>query len=61
MQAEEIAECLWMPVQTFLTDDEVSPFNKQIVQAALDSPGLTLSPIEGFPDDGRREFFMPHG
>ncbi len=61
MQAEEIAECLWMPVHTFLNDDDVSPFNKRIVQAALEGPGLALSQIDGFPDDGRREFFMPHG
>lgn len=60
MQAEEIAECLWMPVNTFLNDAGVSPFNKQIVQAALEGPGLTPSQVEGFPDDGSREFFMPY-
>jgi 8-oxo-dGTP diphosphatase len=59
MQAEEIVECLWMPVESFLKDDDISSFNKQIVRAALESPGLAPAQIEGFPDDGTREFFMP--
>lgn len=59
MQAEEIAECLWMPVDKFLGDEGVHTFNKEIVRAALDSPGLAPSLIEGFADDGKREFFMP--
>jgi len=60
MQAEEIAECLWMPVDTFLSDHDVSPFNKRIVQATSEGPGLAPSQVDGFADDGRREFFMPH-
>jgi 8-oxo-dGTP pyrophosphatase MutT (NUDIX family) len=59
MQADEIAECLWMPVDTFLGDAGVHAFNKEIVRAALDKPGLAPSLIEGFTDDGLREFFMP--
>lgn len=59
MQAEEIAECLWMPVDTFLSDEGVHHFNKAIVRAALDSHGLAPGAIEGFPDDGSREFFLP--
>jgi len=59
MQADEIAECLWMPVDTFLSDAGVHTFNKEIVRAALDNPGLAPSLIEGFIDDGLREFFMP--
>ena len=59
MQADEIAECLWMPVDQFLRDDDIHAFNKEIVRAALDSPGLAPSLIDGFPNDGRREFFMP--
>lgn len=59
MQADEIAECLWMPVDTFLSDGGVHTFNKEIVRAALDNPGLAPSLIEGFIDDGLREFFMP--
>lgn len=59
MQAEEIAECLWMPVDMFLRDEGVHAFNKEIVRAALESPGLAPSLIDGFADDGQREFFMP--
>ncbi len=59
MQAEEIAECLWMPVDAFLSDEGVHTFNKEIVRAALESPGLAPSLIDGFADDGKREFFMP--
>ena len=59
MQADEIAACLWMPVDTFLHDAGVSSFNKRIVQASLEHPGLVLSQIDGFSDDGQREFFMP--
>lgn len=60
MQADEIAECLWMPVDTFLSDGGVHTFNKEIVRAALGNPGLAPSLIEGFADDGLREFFMPN-
>ena len=59
MQADEIAECLWMPVDTFLGDGDVHTFNKEIVRAALYNRGLAPSMIEGFADDGQREFFMP--
>ena len=59
IQAEEIAECLWMPVDTFLNDEGVHTFNKTIVRAALDSRGLAPGQIDGFPADGTREFFLP--
>lgn len=59
MQAAEIEECLWMPVDEYLNTEKVSPFNKRIVQAALGSPGLVRVSIEGFTDPEKREFFMP--
>jgi 8-oxo-dGTP pyrophosphatase MutT (NUDIX family) len=59
MQVDEIAECLWMPVDAFLTDTGVSTFNQEIVRAALQSPGLLPSRIAGFDDQDKREFFMP--
>lgn len=59
MQADEIAECLWMPVETFLRDADISMFNKRIVQAALQHPGLILAQIDGISSDNQREFFMP--
>ena len=59
MQAEEIEECLWMPVDEYLSHELVSPFNKRIVRAALSAPGVTPEWIEGHTDPARYEFFMP--
>ena len=61
MQAEEIEECIWMPSEQFLTSEDVSTFNKSIVRAALDSPGIVSSWIEGVGDPQTREIFMPPG
>jgi 8-oxo-dGTP pyrophosphatase MutT (NUDIX family) len=58
IQEEEIEECLWLPVEDFLNSEDISAFNKHIVKAALDSPGISPANIEGF-EDGTREFFMP--
>ncbi|MDA0264295.1 MAG: NUDIX domain-containing protein [Chloroflexi bacterium] len=59
MQAEEIQECLWMPVNDFIGSDSISNFNKQIVRAALESDGVIQSFIEGFGGPDSREYFMP--
>jgi 8-oxo-dGTP pyrophosphatase MutT (NUDIX family) len=59
MQAEEIEECLWMPVEDYLSSEFVSVFNKRIVQAALESPGVAPTEIEGYADPDKYEFFMP--
>ncbi len=59
MQEEEIEDCLWMPVIDFLGSEGVSVFNKSIVSAALNSPGVAPSQIAGI-EDGSREFFMPN-
>jgi 8-oxo-dGTP pyrophosphatase MutT (NUDIX family) len=59
MQAEEIEECLWMPVEEYLAHELVSPFNKRIVRAALNSRGVAPEWIEGHSDPARYEFFMP--
>jgi len=57
---QEIAECLWMPVQEYLDSEDVGIFNKRIVQAALDGPSLVPTWIEGYQDDpDRREIFFP--
>jgi 8-oxo-dGTP pyrophosphatase MutT (NUDIX family) len=58
-QAEEIDECLWMPVDEYFASDLVSVFNKRIVRAALTSPGVTPEWIDGYADPSRYEFFMP--
>ena len=61
-QEEEIAECLWMPVAEFLSEDSgIHAFNRSIVRAALDNPGIIPSKMEGYADAERFEFFMPRG
>jgi 8-oxo-dGTP pyrophosphatase MutT (NUDIX family) len=59
MQVEEIEECFWMPVADYFASDLVSVFNKRIVRAALDSPGVQPEWIDGYADPTRYEFFMP--
>ena len=59
IEEEEIAESRWMPVQEYLDADQVSGFNKQIVLAARDTPGITLADIPENDDKSRFEFFMP--
>ena len=61
MQAEEIEELLWMPVEEYFASDLVSVFNKRIVRAALSSPGVVPEWIDGYADPARYEFFMPTG
>jgi 8-oxo-dGTP diphosphatase len=60
MQAEEIEECFWMPVADYFESDLVSPFNKRIVRAALNSPGVVPEWIDGYADPAQYEFFMPN-
>lgn len=59
LQAEEIEECLWMSLDRYLSMDTVSPFNKTIVRAALESPGLVPQMIDGYQDARKYEIFMP--
>jgi 8-oxo-dGTP diphosphatase len=59
MQAEEIEECFWMPVDDYFASELVSVFNKRIVRAALASPGVQPEWIDGYADPARYEFFMP--
>lgn len=61
MQVEEIEECLWMPVDLYLQDQATSPFNRRIVRAALESPGIKPGWVEGYTDHRRYEFFLPDG
>lgn len=61
MQVEEIQECLWMPVQEFFDTENVSEFNKWIVRAGIEQPGMVLTSVDGFPDGDRREFFAHPG
>ena len=58
MQAEEIQECLWMPVEDFLSVETVSPFNKWVVRAGLENPGMVPTGVDGYTDAREREFFV---
>ncbi len=59
IQAEELEECLWMPVDEYLNSEDVHPFNKRIVRASLESPGIVPATIEGYDAKEKYEFFMP--
>ena len=59
MQPEELEECLWMPLEEYLSADEISVFNKCIVRAALENTGLVPASMDGYPNTDEREFFMP--
>ena len=59
MQEEELEEALWMPVNEYLGDPDVSLFNKRIVRSSLESPGVVPATIEGYAEEDRYEFFMP--
>ena len=59
IQASEIEESLWMPVADYLASDYVGIFNKRVVQAALESPGIAPENINGYGDPINYEIFMP--
>lgn len=59
MQAEEIEDCLWMPLDEYLAADNVSDFNKAIVRASLESPGLVPTRIDGYRAPRHYETYMP--
>ena len=59
IQEEEIAECLWMPVEAYLEAEGVSLFNKCIVQTSMRNAGIAPCEVEGYAELERYEFFMP--
>jgi 8-oxo-dGTP pyrophosphatase MutT (NUDIX family) len=60
IQEEEIEDSFWMPVGEYLHSDRVHTFNRVIVRAALESPGIAPSFVDGYSDSGR-EVFLPVG
>ena len=58
MQVDEIEDCLWMPLDDYMAADSVSDFNKSIVRAAVETPGLVPSRIDGYRD--RRQYEDVH-
>ena len=60
-QDDEIAECVWMPVDTYLNSESASIFNKEIVRAAIETPGFAPITIDGYRDPAKVEVFFPKG
>jgi len=58
-QDDEIEECIWMPVQEYLSSDYVGNFNQRIVRAALNGVGVKPDWIDGYDNPTTHEFFMP--
>ena len=56
IQASEIEECFWMPVEDYLGSADVHDFNRRIVRDALVNPGLPYARV--VPD---AEVFMADG
>ena len=59
----EIAEALWMPIQTFLNHDDVTVFNRGMVQTALAHTGFASAWFDGYHSDPamkeKIELFLP--
>lgn len=51
---DEIAECLWMPVDDYLASDATHAFNRHIVAAAVSGTGAAVTTIDGYTTDARR-------
>jgi len=58
-QTEEIEECFWMPIAEYVNHPEVSAFNRRIIKAVFEAPGLAPDPIEGYGTPETHELFMP--
>ena len=58
-QDDEIAECVWMPVEAYLDAESVSVFNKEIVRAAMETRGFAPITIDGYRDPAKVEVFFP--
>ena len=48
-----------MPLDDYMEADSVSDFNKSIVRAAVETPGLVPSRIDGYRDPRQYETYMP--
>ena len=59
MDTHEIEECMWMPVTEYLESELVGLFNRRIVRAALNNPGIPSVWVEGYSDTTTHEFFFP--
>jgi len=59
IQESEIELCMWMPLADYLADENVGIFNKRMVEAALQGPGLVPGWFEGYASPETHELFVP--
>ncbi len=55
----EIEDCVWMPLQGYLTSPYVADFNRAIVEAAVSPAALHFTDMPGYPRPEMHEFFFP--
>ena len=55
----EIDEAHWMPVDEYLASEYVGEFNREIVRAAIQSPGLQHRDVDGYSGGRPREMLFP--
>jgi len=55
----EIDECLWMPVDEYLSHADVHAFNRRIVEAAINNEGIPRASIDGYGTPESHELFIP--
>ncbi len=55
---QEISEALWMPLEDFFNHSDTHSFNKRVVKAALETPGLRPEVIEGYGKPETHEIFL---
>ena len=56
----EIAECLWMPIDTFLQHERAQAFHKALVTVALQQDGMQIGRLPNYDyQPERAEFFLP--
>lgn len=56
---QEIDDCVWMPLQDYLTSPYVADFNRAIVEAAVSPATLQARDMPGYPRPEMHEFFFP--
>lgn len=58
VDAREIAQAKWVPVDDYLADDDTGAYNKRVVRAALSGRTLGPEPLEGYMEPGAYEVFV---
>lgn len=59
MQVDEIEDCKWMDIDEYMQAENVSEFNKSIVQVAVGTTGFVPTRMDGYRDKRQYETYMP--